>query len=193
MADIAEITNAEAGSSVRTKLNTIRTYINTLKNLTGLVKVSGEVLSAAAAGTDYQAPLSKAAGSDINTGTDDYKFATSKAIADSNVATIYDAIAGIRAETDSFTLSASYINHLHRVNKATGVTITFPKNATVVIPVNSAYAFEQTGAGVLTLAPVDGDVTLNSNGGALKSWGQYSVIYAIKVDTNVWTIYGGSV
>lgn len=136
---------------------------------------------------------SKAAASDINTGTDDDKYVTSKAIADSNVATIYDVIAGIRPEDNDFTLSASYINHLHRVNKATAVTITFPKNAVVAIPVNSVYPFEQTGAGILTLAPVDEDVTLNSNGGALKSWGQYSVIYAIKVDTNVWTIYGGSV
>lgn len=86
MADIGEILNEEGGGSVRTKLNTIRTYINSLKNLTGLVKVSGESLSAATAGTDYQAPLTKASGTDVDTGTDDAKYVTSKAIADSDVA-----------------------------------------------------------------------------------------------------------
>lgn len=101
-------------------------------------------------------------------------------------------VRGFRAETDSFTLSASYVGQFHRVNKSTAVTITFPKNSAVAIPVGTFYSFEQQGAGQLTLAPVDGDVTLNSLSSGLKTYGQYSVIYAVKVDTDVWSIFGGS-
>lgn len=101
-------------------------------------------------------------------------------------------VRGFRAETDSFTLSASYVGQHHRVTKSTAVTITFPKNSAVAIPIGTFYSFEQVGAGQLTCSPVDGDVTLNSLGSGLKTYGQYSVIYAVKVDTDVWSIFGGS-
>lgn len=56
MAEIAEIANNEAGSSVRSKLNAMRILLNTLKGLTGVVKVSSETIAVATA-ADLPRPL----------------------------------------------------------------------------------------------------------------------------------------
>lgn len=53
----------------------------------GLVKANGAgVISAASAGTDYQTPLTKAAYTDVDTGTDDTKYLTSLALRGSKTA-----------------------------------------------------------------------------------------------------------
>lgn len=65
----------------------LNTMVGTISTTNGILKSNGSgTITAAAAGTDYQAPLSKAIASDVNTGTDDAKYVTSKAIKDSNVA-----------------------------------------------------------------------------------------------------------
>lgn len=189
MADIAEITNAEAGSSVRTKLNTIRTYINSLKNLTGLVKVSGEALSAASAGTDYQAPLTKATGSDIDTGTDDAKYVTSKAIEDSSIGKV---VAGGREITDaSDDLEATDVGTIVDCNKATAQTITIPL---ATMTTDEVIGILQVGAGQTTIAVADG--AKQTIVGAAKTAGTgYMLLIWCKDDTTdaeIYIILGGS-
>jgi len=78
--------------------------------ITGLLKGNGTSISAASAGTDFQSPLSKAVGSEINTGTDDAKYATSKAIADSNLAYLADIPSkAVGSELDTGTDDAKYV------------------------------------------------------------------------------------
>jgi hypothetical protein len=53
--------------------------------VTGILKGNGTAISAASAGTDYQAPLSKATGAELKATTDDTKFATAKALDDAGI------------------------------------------------------------------------------------------------------------
>lgn len=187
MADIAEITNAEAGSSVRTKLNTIRTYINALKNLTGLVKVSGETLSAASAGTDYQAPLTKAAGSDIDTGSDDAMYVTSKAIADSSLR----GLAISRTLIDSANFASGDIGKCVIMNKPTATTLTIPE---ALMAKGETIAVLQIGAGQVTIAvatPADQDINT-----ACKTFGADTMVTVYctddTADAEIFKVIGGS-
>jgi hypothetical protein len=78
-----------------------------------------------------------------------------------------------------------------RFNKETPVTATVPKNSAVAFDIGSVITIEQQGAGVVTVAPVDGDVTINAFD-ELKTAGQYAVVKLIKVGTDVWTLIGGA-
>lgn len=78
--------------------------------VTGIVKADGGGnISAAVAGTDYQSALSKASGAEVDTGTDDAKYVTSKAMKDSgylssmaDVTTATDSVAGkVELATDA--------------------------------------------------------------------------------------------
>jgi len=75
------------------------------------------------------------------------------------------------------------------MNKATALTLTVPKNSSVAFPIGTTILIRQKGAGKVTIAPVDGDVTINNSDG-LKTTNQYAVATLIKVDTNVWTAFG---
>lgn len=90
----------------------------------------------------------------------------------------------------TYTLAVSDAGKAVRCANANPITVTVPKNATVAIPVNTVIHVAQSGAGQVTIAPVDGDVTINKFGG-LKTGGKYWYITLIKVDTNVWDCIGG--
>lgn len=77
-----------------------------------------------------------------------------------------------------------------RCENADDVTVTVPKNSSVAFETGTVITIEQKGAGTVTVAPVDGDVTLNAYDG-LSTYGQYAGIQLIKVDTNVWTCIAG--
>ena len=91
----------------------------------------------------------------------------------------------------TYTLVMTDAGKLVRCSNANAITLTIPKNSVVAFPVGTFIDVEQQGAGVVAGAPVDGDVTINST--ARKTWGQYSVIRFIKLDTNLWNVVGGSV
>jgi len=143
-----------------------------------------------------QDALAKAIGSEIKTGTDDTKYVTSKAIADSDLAMLSDAInlAGINPQTGTtYTVALSDAGKLVMCNNANAITVTVPKNSVIPIPVNIVITIEQQGAGKVTVSPVDSDVTLNALASGKSTAGQYAVIQLIKVDTNTWTVIGGIV
>jgi hypothetical protein len=140
--------------------------------------------------------LEKAIGSEINTGTDDAKYVTSKAIADSNIAMLADTanIAGINPQTGTtYVLALADAGKLIRCDNVAGITLTVPKNAVVPLPINTVITIEQQGAGRVTISPVDTDVTLNAMAGGLLTAAQFAVIQLIKVDTNTWSVIGGTI
>jgi hypothetical protein len=60
----------------------------------------------------------------------------------------------------------------------------------VAFPTGTKIAVVQGGAGQITIAPVDGDVTLESYDSALKLVGQYAGAVLIKRDTDTWVVEG---
>lgn len=89
----------------------------------------------------------------------------------------------------SYTAVIGDANGYVRFNSASAVAFTLPPNSSVAFPVNTVIAFEQGGAGVVTLTPGSG-VTINSRGSALASAGQYAVAQVKKVATDTWTAIG---
>ena len=100
-------------------------------------------------------------------------------------------VVGINAQTGTtYTLVLTDAGKLVRCNNANAITLTVPKNSSVAFPTGAVISIEQQGAGVVTVTPVDTDVTINAFGGR-KTGGQYAAVQIVKVDTNVWTLYGG--
>jgi hypothetical protein len=96
----------------------------------------------------------------------------------------------INEQSDSYTLVLGDDGKLIDMAKGTAQTLTVPKNSAVAFPTGTQILIRQKGAGQVTIAPVDGDVTLNSAGPALKTVDQYSVAGLIKVAENVWAVFG---
>ncbi len=95
----------------------------------------------------------------------------------------------INTQADDYTLALADDGKLVDMNKGTAVTLTVPKNAVVAFAVGTIIAIRQKGAGQVTIAPVDGDVTINYAEG-LKTTAQYAMAALVKIDTNVWAATG---
>lgn len=90
----------------------------------------------------------------------------------------------------TYTLVLADAGKYIRCENAADVTVTVPKNSVVAFETGTVITIEQKGAGTVTVAPVDGDVTINAYDG-LSTFGQYAGIQLVKVDTNVWTCIAG--
>lgn len=100
-------------------------------------------------------------------------------------------IVGINDQTGTtYTLALTDAGKLVTCANADAITLTVPKNSVVPFPVNSVITVAQKGAGVVTAAPVDVDVTIVKYGG-LKTAGQYACIQLLKVATDSWLLIGG--
>jgi len=95
----------------------------------------------------------------------------------------------INPQIDDYTLVLTDKDKLVDMNKVTALTLTIPKNSIVAFDIGTKIALRQKGAGALTIAPIDGDVTINESNG-LTLTAQYSVAWLIKVATDTWTLYG---
>jgi hypothetical protein len=95
----------------------------------------------------------------------------------------------INEQIDNYTLILSDNGKLIDMNKGTEVTLTIPKNSSVTFPIGTSIAIRQKGIGKVTIAPVDGDVTINYTDG-LKTTKPYAMASLLKVNTDIWTICG---
>ena len=95
----------------------------------------------------------------------------------------------INSQTDSYTLVGTDAGKIIDVSKSTACTLTIPKNSSVDFATGTTIAVRQGGAGQLTIAPVDGTVTINNPDG-LKLAARYAVAVLIKFATDTWTLYG---
>lgn len=101
----------------------------------------------------------------------------------------YVDIVVVNEQTDSYTLVIGDVGKIIDMNKDTANTLTVPKNSVVAFTVGTVVFIRQKGAGQTTIAPVDGDVTINNQDG-LKLTGQYAGAALVKIDTNTWTAFG---
>lgn len=100
------------------------------------------------------------------------------------------SVVGVNSQTGTtYTLALSDAGKLVRCSNASAITLTVPPNSSVAFPVNTVVTVEQQGAGVITITPGSG-VTCNAFDGLLSA-GQYAGLSLVKVDTNVWTVFGG--
>jgi len=90
----------------------------------------------------------------------------------------------------TYTLAAGDAESYIRLTNGSPVTVTIPPNASVAFPVGTGIAFEQAGAGTVTIDP-DTGVTLNCADTHMPNTaGEFAVVGIRKVGTNAWTIYG---
>ena len=93
-------------------------------------------------------------------------------------------------KTAAYTLSAlTERDSLIEVSSATGVTITIPTNTAVAYPIGTSIDILQTGAGQVSIAPVDGTVTVNATPG-LKLRTTWSSATLFKRAANTWVVFG---
>jgi hypothetical protein len=76
------------------------------------------------------------------------------------------------------------------VTAADNITITIPKNSAVAFPVDTEIAIVSYNSGTVSIAPVDGDVTLQSKDGERKISGRYGSVALKKVATDEWVLVG---
>ena len=93
------------------------------------------------------------------------------------------------SSSTSYTFALSDYGKLYRSTASTAVSLQIPTNSNHAFPIGTVITIEQAGAGVITISGVSG-VTINTT--ANKTWGQYSTIQILKVDTNTWNVIGGS-
>ena len=97
-----------------------------------------------------------------------------------------------RIETSTaWTLALTDASLYIRCNNPDAITVTIPKNKVVAFPKWTVITLSQIGAGVVTVAPVDGDVTLNAYDSGYSTAGQYWGVQLVKVDTDVWDLIAG--
>lgn len=100
-----------------------------------------------------------------------------------------DIIVPVVAETASFTINASDVGSVVKVNSISNVTATVPANDTLPLPVGVQILFVQMGSGQITFSAAAG-VTIRSSGSKYKTANQYSLASLVKVDTNEWVLGG---
>jgi len=76
------------------------------------------------------------------------------------------------------------------VTAADNITITIPKNSVVAFPIDTEIAIVRYNSGTVSIAPVDGDVTLQSKAGERKISGQYGSVALKKIGTDEWVLVG---
>lgn len=100
-----------------------------------------------------------------------------------------DITVPVLSETTSFTINASDIGGIVRVDSNTATAITIPTNTTLPTAVGSQVLIIQMGTGQLTISAATG-VTVRSSGSKYKTVNQYSLASLVKVDTNEWVLGG---
>jgi hypothetical protein len=91
----------------------------------------------------------------------------------------------VLAAADSYEQGTALIT----LTNANPITVTVPKNSAVAIAVGQSFNCQQIGAGQVTFAPVDGDVTINP-AATLTISAQWKAATLVKTATNVWSIIG---
>lgn len=140
----------------------------------------GDIISASAAST-FTA---------ISAGTDNYVLTANGAGEVSSYQYSHALPIELNAQTDSYTLVLGDAGKLITMNKGTANTLTIPKHSAVAFDTGTQILVYQGGAGTTTIAPVDGDVTINSAGGLLDLFAQYSVASLVQISENEWVLSG---
>jgi hypothetical protein len=92
--------------------------------------------------------------------------------------------------TANATLALADEGKVLRVNSSSNLTVTIPKNSAVAFPIDTEIAILRYGSGTVSIAPVDGDVTLQSADGERKIKNRYGSVALKKIGTDEWVLVG---
>jgi hypothetical protein len=92
--------------------------------------------------------------------------------------------------TANATLALADEGKVLRVNSSSNLTVTIPKNSAVAFPIDTEIAILRYGTGTVSIAPVDGDVTLQSADGERKIKNRYGSVALKKIGTDEWVLVG---
>jgi hypothetical protein len=93
-------------------------------------------------------------------------------------------------QTGNYTLALADEGKVLRVNSSSNRTITIPKNSVVAFSIDTEIAILRYGTGTVSIAPVDGDVTLQSADGERKIRNRYGSVALKKIGTDEWVLVG---
>jgi hypothetical protein len=99
-------------------------------------------------------------------------------------------IVSFNLQTGNYTLAASDVGKIVRVSSSISCSVTLPDNGSVPMTIGSFITIEQAGSGFVTAVTGSGVTILPI---ARTTFGQYKVIQAYKIDTNIWNVLGGIV
>lgn len=90
----------------------------------------------------------------------------------------------------SYTLVISDAGNSLKISESTASTIYVPENASVAFKIGQKIEILRYGSGTVAIAPINGNVTLNSKAQNRKIAAQYSGAVLTKVGTNEWLLIG---
>jgi|HubBroStandDraft_2_1064218.scaffolds.fasta_scaffold71784_2 hypothetical protein len=90
----------------------------------------------------------------------------------------------------AYTLALADAFGMVEMSNAGANTLTVPLNATIAFPVGTLIYVAQGAAGLTTIAPFSGAVTIKHRSATLNLGGQEAVAQLIKVDVDVWRAFG---
>lgn len=90
----------------------------------------------------------------------------------------------------SYTLVISDAGNSLKISESTSSTVYIPENASVAFKVGQKIEILRYGSGTVSIAPINGNVTLNSKNSNKKIAAQYSGAVLTKVATNEWLLIG---
>jgi hypothetical protein len=90
----------------------------------------------------------------------------------------------------SYTLVISDAGNSLKVSDSTSSTIYVPENSSVAFKIGQKVEILRYGTGSVTIAPINGNVTLNSKNSNRKIAAQYSGAVLTKIGTNEWLLIG---
>lgn len=96
----------------------------------------------------------------------------------------------ITGNDTSFTLDLSYAEGRLWAGGESDITITIPKNSVTAFPVGTSIDIIRGGAGEITFAAVDGDVSILSVSGYKKILASYGAVSLVKIATDIWVLIG---
>lgn len=96
----------------------------------------------------------------------------------------------INSQANDYTLAAIDNGKLIDMTKVTAKNLNIPLNATIPIDIGFSCLIKQSGAGQITFVP-EGATTIESEDGALKTRVENSIVCAMKLGINRWSLTGG--
>jgi len=189
-------TIAEA-SEVNSNFSTVKIFVDALQNGTGL---DSGIITESKIGTSAVSE-NKIAGSAVTEGKIADSAVTAVKIADNAItqAKLADRVVGsaelkeisLNPQTVSYTPVLTDAQKIVTMNAGTALNFTIPTDASVLFQVGDQINILQLGLGQVTISAVTpGTTTVSSQGGKLKTNGQYAMATAVKVAANTWVVVG---
>lgn len=97
---------------------------------------------------------------------------------------------GLTVSAGSYTLVITDAGNSLKISDSTASTIYIPENSSVAFKVGQKVEILRYGSGAVSIAPLNGNVTLNSKASNRKIAAQYSGAVLTKVGTNEWLLIG---